>query len=117
MSDAPLYRSGCSLKSLWQEYLVFADRLEFSTHLGRWTVPFTDIESIEVAEPRIKALVEGRMNLHALLAFKLDLADLAEHVAIDRSAGLARRVVFTPEDPAEFTEAARAAIAAWQAGG
>lgn len=114
MASTARHRSASTLKSLWQEYSVFDDRLEFRTHLGRWCVPFSEIDEIEVAEARVPALLHGRIRLDDLLAFKLDLADLAEHVAIDRNTGIARRVVFTPEDPDAFVRAARAALEAWR---
>jgi hypothetical protein len=114
VSETPLFRSGSSLKSLWQEYAIFADRLEFHTLLGTWSVPFSEIDAIEVAEARVPALLHGTMTLHALMAFKLDMADLAEHVTIDRHAGLARRVAFTPEDPTAFVREARGAMASWR---
>lgn len=117
MSDAPQYRSPSSLKTLWQDYSVYADRLEFGTLLGTWAIPFSEIDQIEVQEATLQALVNGRLDLkHFPFGVKLDMADITEHVALDRNTGLAKRVLFSPEDPAAFVRAAEAALGAWRRG-
>ena len=40
MSEAPIYKSKSSVKSLWQEYRIYEDHLEFGTLLGQMTIPF-----------------------------------------------------------------------------
>ncbi|MEO8479506.1 MAG: hypothetical protein ABI542_07715 [Gemmatimonadota bacterium] len=115
MSDTPLYESPSSLKTLWQDYRVFADRLEFGTLLGSWTIPFSEVDQIEVHEAMLQALVNGRLDLkHFPFGLKLDMADITEHVALDRNTGLAKRVFFSPEDPTAFVHAAKTALAAWR---
>lgn len=115
MSDTPLYESPSSLKTLWQDYRVYADRLEFCTLLGNWKIPFSEIDQIEVQEALLQALVNGRFDLKNFpFGVKLDMADITEHVALDRNTGLAKRVLFSPEDPAAFVHAAKAALATWR---
>ena len=45
---------------------------------------------------------------------KLDLADLHEHVTLDKSSGLIRHLHFTPDDPAAFVAAVQRALAAYR---
>lgn len=114
MSDAPLLASGSTAKQMWQEYRIHADRLEFDTMWGRWTIPFAQVESVDVAEPQLKALLHLRFDLKNFpFGVKLDTADFTEHVVLDRNEGLIRRILFTPEDPAEFKRVLDEALARW----
>lgn len=36
---------------------------------------------------------------------KLDLGDFNEHILLDKSSGVARQLLFTPDNPAEFKAA------------
>jgi hypothetical protein len=113
MTEQPLHQSPSSARSLWQAYRIFADRLELLTWYGTWSIPFDEIEACEVAEPLLKALVNLRADLARLpRGIKLDLADFNEHVMVDRSTGLIRRILFTPEDPQAFQAALERALAA-----
>lgn len=116
MTEQPIYTSGSSIKTLWQHYSVFPDRLEFKTHLGDWTIPFGEIEQLKIEEPHLTALLHGRLDLKNFpFGLKLDFSDITEHVALDKKTGLIRRLTFSPEDPAAFAAAAHQAIATWQA--
>ena len=44
MSEEALYTSKSTLKSLWQEYRIYKDHIEFSTHFGIVSIPFDSIE-------------------------------------------------------------------------
>jgi hypothetical protein len=115
MSEHPLHQSPSAARSLWQAYRIFPDRLELLTWYGTWSIPFDQIEACEVAEPLLRALVTLRADLSRLpRGIKLDLADFNEHVVVDRSAGLIRRVLFTPEDPQAFKAALERALAAYR---
>jgi hypothetical protein len=46
MSETPIYTSKSSLKSLWQAYRIYADRLEFDTLDRRGYVTPQDVKSI-----------------------------------------------------------------------
>lgn len=106
-----VYRSRSIGKSLWQEYRVCPDRVEFDTHFGMMTIPFDHIESVEVSESEVRGLMRGDLHLKNFRpALKLDWANFLEHVVLDKRAGHIRRVLFTPEDPAEFTRALEEAI-------
>jgi len=112
MSELPSYVSKSTVRSLWQEYRVYGDRVEFATHFGWMVVPFAHIESIEVTESEIRGLVRGDLHLKDFRpALKLDWANFLEHVVLDKRAGCVRRVLFTPEDPAAFKSAVEAALA------
>jgi len=110
MIEEPLYRSRRTLKSLWHEYRIYADRVELETGLGPMKLPFEQIERCEVSPPTVTP--EGlRLALHpSRMGIKLDCADLAEHILLDRDTGLFRRVAFTPNDPAAFREALEEAM-------
>jgi hypothetical protein len=115
MPEQPLHQSPSSARSLWQAYRIYADRLELLTWYGAWSIPFDQIEACEVSEPLLRALVNLRADLSRLpRGIKLDLADFNEHVVVDRSAGLIRRVLFTPEDPQAFKAALEQALAAFR---
>ncbi len=101
--DQPIYTSSSTARSLWQEYDIFADRVEFKTHVGTLVVPFDQIESVNVQESDVKGLFKGELNLKGFRpALKLDWANFVEHVVLDKSGGKIHRLLFTPENPAEF---------------
>ena len=103
MSEEPIYVSACTAKSLWQEYCIYSDRVEFKTHLGTLVVPFSQIETVSVRQSDVKGLLQGDLQLKGFRpALKLDWANFVEHVVLDKSEGKIHRILFTPEDPAEF---------------
>lgn len=115
MAEQPIHESPSSARSLWQAYRIFADRLDLLTWYGTWSIPFAQIEACDVSEPLLKAMVNLRVDLSRLpRGIKLDLADFNEHVVVDRSAGLIRRVLFTPDDPAAFKAALDQALAGFR---
>jgi hypothetical protein len=105
IAEEPVYISPSSVKSLWQEYLVYADRIELKTHVGTLVVPLSEIESVVVRESDVKGLLKGELQLRGFRpALKLDWANFVEHVVIDKNTGKVRRILFTPSDPNEFKE-------------
>lgn len=113
----PLYVSRPTLKSVWQEYRVYTDRVELDMHLfGTLRVPLENVSAVsERPAGVIFDLLRGDYGLKDMLrTLKLDLADLSPHVTIERETGVFRQFRLTPEDPAEFVrqvERARAALA------
>jgi hypothetical protein len=106
MSETPIYTSKSTVKSLWQEYNIFYNRLEFNTHFGLMTIPFEHVEGIDVSESEVKGLVKGDLHLKNFRpALKLDWANFLEHIVIDKSEGYIRRLLLTPDDPANFKSA------------
>jgi hypothetical protein len=106
MSEAPIYTSKSSVKSLWQEYRIYEDHLEFGTLFGLMTIPFEQVESVKVSESDLKGLLKGDLKLKGFRpALKLDWANFVEHVVLDKSQGWVRRVLFTPDDPRAFKSA------------
>jgi len=117
--DAPLYVSRPTLKSIWHEYRLYRDRLELDTHLwGTVRVPLTDVSAVSVRPAGvIFDLFRGDYGLKELVrTIKLDLADLNEHVTIERDSGFWRQFRITPEDPEEFVRRVQAARTALEAG-
>ena len=111
MNDTPLYTSPSTVKSLWQEYKIFSDRLEFSTHLGLITIPMEHVEGIEISESEVKGLMKGDLHLQGFRpAFKLDWANFVEHVVIDMNEGIIKRLLITPDDLVAFKKALDAAL-------
>ena len=84
MSKTPAYTSKSTVKSLWQEYRVFDDHLEFDTLYGQMTVPLEHIERVDVCESEVKGLLRGDLHLKDFRpALKLDWANFLEHVVLD----------------------------------
>jgi hypothetical protein len=97
------HRAGASVKSLWQEYRIYEDRLEFGTLFGRLTIPLGQVERVAVSESELRGLLKGDLHLKGFRpALKLDWANFVEHVVLDKNAGCIRRVLFTPDDPHAF---------------
>ena len=112
----PIYVSRPTARSLWQEYRLYPDRLELDLHLvGPIVVPLSDVSAVSMRPAVVFLdLVRGDYGLGDMLrTVKLDLADLSEHVTIEKESGLWRQFRVTPEDPEEFVrqvEAARRAL-------
>jgi hypothetical protein len=109
----PTYTADCAKKSPWQKYEIFGDRVELHSWMGTWKIPFDQIEKVDVYSPVLKSL-----RLHLLnclpIGLKLDFAaDFKDHVLLDKSTGIARHVLFTPEDPAEFKHVLEERMAAF----
>jgi len=113
-ATTPIYTSASTVRSLWQEYRIYHDRLEFDTLFGKLTVPFEQVEQFSVSESEVRGLLKGDLHLKGFRpALKLDWANFLEHVVLDKSEGRVRRILFTPEDPAEFKRQLDQALAAF----
>jgi hypothetical protein len=105
MAGRALYVSKSTARSLWQEYRIYEDHVEFSTHFGVMTIPFDAIESVDVKESDVKGMLKGDLQLKGFKpALKIDWANFQEHVVLDKKEGFCKRVLFTPADPQEFKE-------------
>jgi hypothetical protein len=116
-SDAPIYVSKPTIKSLWREYRLFADRLELDTvPWGRVIVPLTDIKAVSIRPAFVVFdVLRGDYGLAEMMkTLKLDMADLSEHIAIEKS-GFWKQFRITPDDPAAFKAAVDAALARLEA--
>ena len=56
--DTPVYTSKSTVKSLWQEYRIYDDRVVFETHFGKLTIPL-ELE-IEGARSQMNVEMAGR---------------------------------------------------------
>jgi len=116
MSETPVYSSPSTVKSIWQEYFIYDDRVEFDTLFGKMTVPFDRIERIDVAESDVKGLFRGDLGLKNFRpALKLDWANFLDHVVLDKNEGFLRRILFTPENPVAFKNALEKALEQYRA--
>lgn len=116
MSDEPLYVSEPSGKNFWREYRVYADRLELDTvPWGLVTVPFEDLKAVTVRPALvIFDVFRGDYGLGEMFrTVKFDLADVTEHVALEKT-GFWKQFRVTPDDPAAFKAAVDDALAAWR---
>ena len=112
--EEPLYRSKPTAKSLWREYRLFPDRIELdSIPWGTVRVPLADVKAVSVRPAGVVFdLFRGDYGLGELMRSpKLDLADLGEHVALEKT-GFWKQFRFTPDDPAAFKAAVDRALAA-----
>ena len=111
MNEKAIYTSLSTVKSLWQEYRIYENRLEFDTHLGNMKIPFSHIEQISISESDVQGLLKGDLHLKNFRpALKMDWANFLEHVVLDKSEGLIRRVLFTPDNPEAFKSALEEAL-------
>ncbi len=111
MEEKPVYTSKSTVKSLWQEYRIYEDRVEFDTHFGRLTIPFDQIERVDVSESEVRGLLRGDLHLKNFRpALKIDWANFLEHVVLDKNTGLVRRLLFTPQDVLGFKNALDSAL-------
>jgi len=105
-TNLPLYVSPTTMKSLGNEYSIFADRIalrcRYLFFYKTITVKKDDIVSIDVFKPPVI-----RTSFKAL---KLDLADFYEHVGIARKSGVFHQLRFTPDNPQKFVAAAKEAF-------
>ena len=101
--DTPIYVSKRSFKNFWQQYRVYADRVELQSWFLFHTlcIPATDIAAVGVYPAIWKTFIFWRM--------KLDWADvLPRHVMITkktRALGLFSRITLAPDDPEAFAAA------------
>ena len=102
--DAPLHVSKRSWRSLWQEYRIYADRVELRSWLGRKVILADEIVDVQVRPPLVIADLFRGKGFRYCGALKLDMADLSRHVAIQRASGIMKRLRFTPDDPEKFVE-------------
>jgi hypothetical protein len=109
-SHAPRYTSKCTVKNLFQKYEIFDDHLQLHTMFGNFSVPFSEIERVEVFPPILTSLRLHLRNFR-LVGVKLDLTDFNEHIFLDKKTGVIRQLMFTPDNPAAFREALDEALA------
>jgi hypothetical protein len=89
--------------------------VEFATQFGTLSIPFEQIERVEVSESEMRGLLGGDLHLKNFRpALKLDWANFLEHVVLDKNAGVVRRILFTPDDPVAFKHALDEALARYR---
>jgi hypothetical protein len=117
MGDEAIYTSKSTAKSLWQEFRLYDDRIEFDTHFGMMVVPLAHIERVDISESEVKGLLRGDLHLKDFRpALKLDWANFVEHVVLDKNKGYVRRLLFTPDDLEAFKSAVEGALERYRKG-
>ena len=116
MNQTPVYVSKSTIKSLWQEYRIYNDHLELDTLFGQMRISFDEVDQAEVSESEVQGLFKGDLHLRHMPALKLDWANFLEHVVIDKTSGLLRHVLVTPDDPAAFVNALNNSLAQYRQG-
>ena len=107
MREQPLYVSRRLFRNLWQQYRIYADRVELGSFLGKKILSADDILDVEVRPPMVIGdLLRGR-GFARSLPLKLDLADFFRHVTIHRKSGWIGHICVTPDDPDRFVEICR----------
>ena len=97
-TDNVIYESKGTPRSLWNNYRIFDDRIELQFHLffTKIIIPRDMFLKVDVYKPPVIRTV--------FWALKLDLADLHNHVGIERNNGFFKKIRFTPSDPDEFKQ-------------
>ena len=117
MPNRVLYRSPSTVKSLWQEYRIYEERLELDTLFGRLVIPFEAIETNTVRPSDVAGLLKGDLQLRDFRpALKVDWANFLDHVVIDKTGRWVRRVLLTPDDPRAFNKALDEALSRFREG-
>jgi hypothetical protein len=100
MNDTPLYTSKRTVKSLWQQYRIYRDRLELQSWFLFHTVvvPADEIQAVEVRP----SAFSGQKGF--TWGIKIDNCDLCRHVRLTRQSGFFKRIGFSPDNPEEFVE-------------
>jgi len=106
MNDLPLYASKRTLKSLWQQYQIYRDRLQLQSWFLFHTVvvPRDEIQAVEV-RPSAWTSQKG-----FTWGIKIDNCDLCRHVLLTKKWGLFKRIGFTPDQPEEFVEVCKSIL-------
>ena len=106
--EQPLYDSRPSWRSLGARYMVFGDRIELRSMFGFFTVPFSDIITLEKAPPNLQN-TGRKLPTDWYRSYKLDASDFKEHLELHRRTGGMRWLNFTPRDLDGFLDAVRRA--------
>lgn len=110
MPEEPLYVSRRLIRNLWQQYRIYADRVELQSFPGKKILPAEDILNVEVRPAMVIADVFRGRGFSRSFALKMDLADLFRHVAIHRRSGWFKHLRFTPDDPEMFVQVCKSII-------
>jgi hypothetical protein len=108
MDETLIYSSKRTLKSLWQQYRIYTDRLELQSWflLHTVVVPKNEVQAIEV---RPSALTSQKGFTWGV---KLDNCDLCRHVLLKKKSGLFKQLGFSPDEPEEFVEVCKSILPA-----
>ena len=110
MDEQPLYESRRLFRNLWQQYWIYADRVELRLFGRAQIIPADDILDVEVRPaPVIGDLFRGK-GFASSFALKMDLADFFRHVAIHRRSGWLKHIRITPDDPEKFVRVCKSIL-------
>lgn len=105
ITDFPLYTSEGGLKSLWQKYIIYPDKLVLKTLLRTITISYDEFDKAEIRPPNIKVMLNFNFFAQNFkLALKLDFVDFNEHLAINKKSGTYKILLITPDNLSIFKE-------------
>lgn len=97
-----LLHSERNWKSLFLTYEIHTDKLRLQSLLiFYWfEIPYTDIKFVRVGKPLV--FLDAIKNKDNVQILKNDLADLFEHLVVQKKTGIWKQIRFTPRNPKEF---------------
>ena len=97
-----LIHSERNWKSLFLKYEIHTDKLRLQTLLifYYFEIPYPDIEFVRIGKPIV--VLDAIKNKDTTKILKNDLADLFEHLVVQRKTGIWKQIRFTPKNPKEF---------------
>lgn len=116
MNDTPLYASKRTVRSLWQQYRIYRDRIELQSWILLHTVvlPIDEIQAVKV-RPSVfggwKGLAWGmKKDFRDMWGIKIDFCDLCPHVLLRKKSGLFNAIGFSPDEPEKFVEICKSVL-------
>jgi len=110
MPEEPLYVSRRLFRNLWQQYRIYADRVELRFFTCRKIVRTEEILDVEIRPAVVIADLFRGKGFARSFALKMDLADFFRHVAVHRTSGWIKHLRFTPDDPETFVQVCKSII-------
>jgi hypothetical protein len=106
VQNIPIFTSKRTLRSLWQQYRIYRDRVELQSWILFHTVvvPAEEIESLEVNSA---VLCGGKVTWFLVL----DYSSFVRHVILKRKSGMLRSMAFSPDEPDKFVEICKSTFA------
>lgn len=109
-TEEPIYISRRLFRNLWQQYRIYADRVELQFFHCRKIVSADDILDLEIRPAVVIADLFRGKGFARSFGLKMDLADFFRHVAIHRRSGWIKHLRFTPDDPEMFVQICKSII-------
>ncbi len=97
--------SKCILKTVWQRYEVYIDRIEFSTELSKLVIPFEKIKDVALIETELKGTYQGIIQLNQFVVPRnIEWENYPEYIIVDKDGKYVKAIVYTPESTKAFNQ-------------